>query len=131
MENIRIEKTNKTPLFVLKDGYIRMSGRSIPQNAKELYQTCSDWVEKYVKSPSKMTKIDLFFEYIDTSSTRCVVDILTMISRMSHESSKQVEINWYYEEEDDDSLDLGEYIHAHLNVPFNIIPIKEDENIPE
>ena len=131
MENIRIEKTHKTPLFILKSGYIRLSGRSIPQNAKQQYQICGDWVEQYVQSPAKETKVELFFEYIDTSSTRFIVDILSMISHMHHTSDNKVVINWYYEDDDDDSLDLGEYIHAHLKVPFNIIPIKEGEDIPE
>jgi len=131
MESIRIERTNKTPLFILENGYIRLSGRSIPQNAKQLYKACADWVEQYVKEPAQKTNIDIFFEYIDTSSIRCVLDILSVISKMSHDSGRQVEINWYYEEDDDDSLDLGEYINAHLKVPFNVFPIKEGDDIPE
>ena len=131
MESIRIEKTNKTPLFILKDGYIRLSGRSIPQNARQLYQICIDWVEQYVKNPSDHTNIDIYFEYIDTSSIRCVLDILSTISKNAHEKGNKVEINWYYEDDDDDSLDLGEYMNMHLKVPFNIIPIKEGDDIPE
>jgi len=131
MESIRIEKTHKTPLFILKDGYIRVSGRSIPQNAKQLYQICNDWVEQYVRAPAKETTIDLFFEYIDTSSTRCLVDILSIICEKSQDNDHQVRINWYYENDDDDSLDLGEYIKMHLKVPFELIPVEEGEEIPE
>ena len=126
MESIRIEKTQKNPLFVLKDGYIRLSGRSIPQNARQLYKICFDWVEQYVKSPTQNTKVDLYFEYIDTSSIRCVVDMLTKLSRIPNE----IEINWYYEKDDEDSKDLGAYIQAHLKVPFNIIDIEEGGDIP-
>jgi hypothetical protein len=130
MESIRIEKTQKAPLFVLKDGYIRLSGRSIPQNARQLYKICFEWVEQYVQSPARETKVDLFFEYIDTSSIRCVVDILTKLSRIPENNHKRIEINWYYEDDDDDSLDLGAYIQAHLKVPFNIIPITEGGDVP-
>jgi len=130
MESIRIEKTQKAPLFVLRDGYIRLSGRSIPQNARQLYKICIDWVEQYVQSPASETKIDLYFEYIDTASIRCVVDILTKLSRIADDTEKRVEINWYYERDDEDSLDLGAYIQAHLKIPFNIIQLREGEEIP-
>jgi hypothetical protein len=132
MESIRIEKTQKAPLFFLKDGYIRLSGRSIPQNARQLYKICFDWVEQYVQAPARDTKVDLYFEYIDTSSIRCVVDILTKLSRIPENGNgrHQVEINWYYEKDDEDSFDLGAYIQAHLKVPFNIISIDEGGDIP-
>ena len=131
MESLRIEKSGKSPLFILRDGYIRLSGRSIPQNSRQLYKTCFDWVEEYVKSPAPKTKIDLYFEYIDTSSIRCVVDMLIMLVTIPKSSDKELEINWYYENDDDDAFDLGAYIQAQLKVPFNIIPIREGTDIPE
>ena len=130
MESIRIEKTQKAPLFVLRDGYIRMSGRSIPQNARQLYKICFDWIEQYIQRPARATTVDLFFEYIDTSSIRCVVDLLTKLCSIPEKTQSRIEINWFYEEDDDDSHDLGAYIQQHLKVPFNIIPIEEGVDIP-
>ena len=131
MESIRIEKTGKTPLFVMSDGYIRLSGRSISQNSRQLFKPCLEWVEQYILSPAPKTKIDLFFEYIDTSSIRCIVDILVVLGTIPKNSDKQIDINWYYEKDDDDAYDLGAYIQAHLKVPFNIIPIEEGTEISE
>jgi hypothetical protein len=132
MESIRIDKTQKTPLFILKDGYIRLSGRSIPHNSRQLYKVCFDWIEKYIKSPANETKVDLFFEYIDTSSIRCVMEILYSLGKIPvQDSDKQVEVNWYYENEDDDAFDLGVYIQTHLKVPVNIIPVEGEKDVPE
>ena len=132
MDNIRIEKTHKTPLFVLKSGYVRLSGRSIPQNSRQLYKVCFDWVEQYIQSPADETLIDLYFEYIDTSSTRCVVEILTSLGSIAAiDNTKRVEVNWYYENDDSDSYDMGLYIQTHLQVPVNIIPMQEGDDIPE
>ena len=131
MKSIRIEKSGKTPLFILEDGYIRLSGRSIPQNSIQLYKPCFDWVGQYIEAPAQNTQIDLFFEYIDTSSVRCIVDILTMLADIPKSSDKKIEINWYYENDDDDAYDLGGYIKAQLKVPFNIIPVEEGTDIPE
>jgi hypothetical protein len=128
MESIRIEKTAKSPLFILKeDGYIRLSGRSIPQNARQLYKICFDWIEQYVKNPAKETKVDLFFEYIDTSSIRCVVDMLTTLCSIKDDNHR-IEGNWYYDADDEDAYDLGAYIHKHLKIPFNFIAVDENEN---
>ena len=129
MESVRIEKTAKSPLFIMTDGYICLSGRSIPQNSRQAYQMCFDWVEEYVKTPKKETKIDLFFEYIDTSSIRCVIDLLVALCVIKDEHH-QVVVNWYYEEDDEDSHDLGTYLQSQLKVPLNVIPIEEDGEIP-
>jgi hypothetical protein len=130
MESIHIEQTQKTPLFILRDGYIRMSGRSIPQNSQQLYKFCFEWIEQYVKEPAKETKVDLFFEYIDTSSTRCIVDLLESLMRATHNGDNQVTINWYYESDDIDIHELGMYIQTHLKIPINTIPIEDEEDIP-
>ena len=96
-----------------------------------LYKPCFEWIEQYIKTPAKHTQIDMFFEYIDTSSIRCIVDILVLLGSIPKNSDNQIEVNWYYEKEDDDAHDLGAYIQAHLKVPFNIIPIEEGADIPE
>ena len=131
MKSINIEQTLKTPLFILKNGYIRMSGRSIPQNSRQLFKVCFEWIEQYTKEPARETKVDLFFEYIDTSSTRCLVDLLMLLEQVTKSGDNQIIINWYYESDDVDALDLGEYIQVHVKVPINIIPIEEGENIPD
>ena len=131
MESVRIEKSGKSPLFIMRDGYIRLSGRSIPQNSRQLYKPCLDWVEQYILAPAKKTQIDLFFEYIDTSSIRCIVDILALLGSIPKNSDNEIVINWFYEKDDDDAYDLGAYIQAHLKVPFNIIPVDEGTGIPE
>ncbi|MDR1864311.1 MAG: DUF1987 domain-containing protein [Bacteroidales bacterium] len=127
MESVRIEKTIKSPLFVLKDGYIGMMGRSIPQNARMLYKPCFDWVEAYIKNPAPTTKIELFFEYIDTSSIRCVVDLL--IALEANAKGSRIEVNWYYEIYDEDMHELGTYIQTFMKIPFNFIIVEEDQEI--
>ena len=130
MEKVRIEKTQKTPLFILENGYIRLSGHAIPQNARQMFNVCFDWVEEYVKSPAQETKVDLFFEYINTASIRCIADILITLSKITENSSNALEINWYYENNDDDSYDLGSYLQTNMDVPFNFITLEEGEDIP-
>lgn len=128
MEEIHIEQTSKSPVLIFKDGYIRMSGRSIPQNARQMYQACFDWMDNYVKSPVPETKVDLFFEYIDTSSIRCIFEIFSKLCSVPN-AENLITINWYYEADDDDAHDLGAYIQTYLKVTFNIIPVLENQEI--
>jgi hypothetical protein len=122
MESIRIEQTQKSPLVVMRDGYVLLSGRSIPQNAAQLYKICFDWVRRYIQQPAKETRVDLYFEYIDSSSIRCVLELLTLLDSISARPRKHVEMNWYYEKEDEDSHDLGAYIGSFMKSPFHLMP---------
>jgi hypothetical protein len=128
MENLRIEKTAKSPLFILKDGYIGIAGRSIPQNSRQLYKPCFDWVEAYVEKPlPPMTKVDIFFEYIDTSSIRCVVDMLKTLE--TKKQGTKIEVSWYYEVYDEDMRELGTYVQTYMQAPFTFIEVEEDSEV--
>ncbi|MDR0714631.1 MAG: DUF1987 domain-containing protein [Bacteroidales bacterium] len=127
MENIRIENTTKSPLIVMKDGYIGMKGRSIPQNSKQLYKPCFEWVADYIRNPAPLTKVEIFFEYVDTSSIRCVVDVLSMLE--SNPKGGKIEVIWYYEQFDDDLRELGTYIQIFIKVPFKYVMVAEDQEI--
>ncbi|MDR0815376.1 MAG: DUF1987 domain-containing protein [Bacteroidales bacterium] len=127
MESVRIEKTAKSPLMVMKNGYLGIMGRSIPQNSRLLFKPCFDWAEEYIKHPEPVTKVEIFFEYVDTSSIRCVVDLLTMLESNQHES--KIEVTWLYERFDDDLRELGTYIQTFLKIPFNYVLVEEDQKI--
>ncbi|MDR1673024.1 MAG: DUF1987 domain-containing protein [Bacteroidales bacterium] len=127
MESIRIEKTSKSPLFVLKDGFIGMTGRSTPQNARQLYQPCFNWMNEYVKKPLPETRVDIYFEYVDSASIRCVVDLLLLLEE--NKGDARIEVNWYYEIYDEDMHELGTYIQTFLKFSFNFIVVEEHQNI--
>jgi hypothetical protein len=43
-----------------------------------------------------------------------------------HKGGKEVVINWYYEEDDEDMLEAGEDYQAIIKVPFKMIEIEEE-----
>ncbi len=51
MEEFIQEATEKTPDIQLRDGYIRIGGRSIPEDPKKLYKPVVTWVKEYVTNP--------------------------------------------------------------------------------
>lgn len=99
LKNIYIEATSKTPEvdFDFLTGNLILSGRSIPENATELYEPLYSWINEYVKQPKKTTNLRLNLEYFNTASSIWLAKIVKSLSRM----------------EDPDNI---LYIHLYFNV---------------
>ena len=126
MEPISIEGTTKTPTvkFDAGSGKIEIKGRSIPENSIEFYKPLVDWLDEYAKSPGEKTTVNVQLEYFNTSSTKCILDVFKKLEAI-HTGGKEVIINWYYEEDDEDMLEAGEDYESIIRVPFKMIQIVE------
>ena len=124
MEEFIKEATEKTPDIQLRDGYIRISGRSIPEDPKKLYKPVTQWVKEYVTSPASHTEINIQLEYCDTGSTKCIFDILEVLAHCRNTNHKiDMVFNWIYEKGDAEIMELGEFMQSKLNVLFNYIKV--------
>jgi hypothetical protein len=123
MEDIRIEGSPKTPTvnFNAGTGFLEIKGRSIPENSIEFYKPLIDWIEQYSKSPQDSTSVNIQLEYFNTSSSKCILDVFKRLESIN----KEVQVNWYYEEDDEDMLEAGEDYDAIINLPFKMIEIEE------
>jgi hypothetical protein len=126
MEPINIEGTPKTPTvkFDSAAGVFEIKGRSIPENSVEFYKPLVDWLENYKESPLPKTTVNIRLEYFNTSSSKCILDVFKKLEAI-HKSKNEVEVNWYYEEDDEDMLEAGEDYESIIRVPFKMIEIVE------
>ena len=121
MESVTIEGTRRTPdVHLDPEGKIRLGGRSIPEDASKFYEEILDWVVDYCSSPKDTTTIDIELEYFNSGSAKYVMQILRELSELISDN-KKVDVNWYYEEGDDDILERGEYYATILNLDINFI----------
>jgi hypothetical protein len=120
MEKLLINKTSKSPFISLDKGSFQFSGRSIPEDAKKIFKPVIDWLKEYKPGDSNLTTINFCFDYLDTSSSKCVFDILKVLDEI-YNGGHDLVINWYYEEGDDDMLDLGIHLKSFIKAPFNFI----------
>jgi len=127
MEAILIEGTPKTPTvnFIAEEGKIEIKGRSIPENSIEFYKPLVDWLDKYASNPSETTVVNIQLEYFNTSSSKCILDVFKKLEKVT-QSKKDIVINWYYEEDDEDMLEAGEDYQSILRIPFKMIELEED-----
>ena len=120
MEKLFLNKTAKSPYINLEEGLFQFSGRSIPEDAKKIFKPVLEWIKKYSPSSTVNTTVNFNFDYLDTSSSKCVFDILKVLDELYH-TGHELSINWFYEEGDDDMLDLGIHLKSFVKAPFNFI----------
>ncbi|MEY5042637.1 MAG: hypothetical protein RLZZ414_2201 [Bacteroidota bacterium] len=126
MGKINLEGTNKTPkiTFNEEDGVLELKGRSIPENSIEFYKPLVDALDAYSKNPKSLTRVNIHLEYFNTSSSKCILDIFKKLEAIKN-AGNDVNINWYYEEDDEDMLEAGEDYQAIIKVPFKMIEVQE------
>ncbi len=126
MEPIIIEGTPKTPSvkFDASEGIFEIKGRSIPENSVEFYKPLNEWLDNYMQVPLDKTTVNIRLEYFNTSSSKCILDVFKRLEAI-HKSKHDVEINWFYEEDDEDMLEAGEDYDSIIKVPFKMIEIVE------
>ena len=124
MELISIVGSPKTPTVNMnpETGVVEIKGRSIPENSIEFYKPIVDWLEEYNQSPQPKTVVNVQFEYFNTSSSKCILDVFKKFELLK-KSNNEVIINWYYEEDDEDMLEAGEDYESIIKVPFKMIQI--------
>jgi hypothetical protein len=126
MKNIEIEGSPKTPEinFNAETGVIEIKGRSIPENSIEFYKPMIDWLEEYATAPKPKTVVNIQLEYFNTSSSKCILDVFKKLEVIS-KNGNDVQVNWYYEEDDEDMLEAGEDYQSIIRIPFKMIEIEE------
>lgn len=119
MNNLLIESTKKTPEVSFNmDGRLKISGRSIPEDATLFYDQLFEWVFFYCQEPHENTILDIELEYFNSGSSKAILHILRALVDIS-KKGKRLTVNWYYEEGDDDIMERGEYYESILEYKFN------------
>ena len=118
-----ISSTKNSPEVILDpQGIIKLTGRLIPENPVDYFNIIEEWINEYFRNPAEITRVEVRLEYINSSGTKYLYDIIQKITNIHLKNNKFV-INWYYEEDDEDILERGEFFSSNLDVPFNFIMI--------
>ena len=126
MESLTIEGTPKTPTVKFNSdlGFLEIKGRSSPENSPEFYKPLVNWLLEYSQAPREKTILNIQLEYFNTSSSKCILDVFKKLEAI-HKAKNDVEVNWFYEEDDEDMLEAGEDYESIIRVPFKMIEIVE------
>lgn len=129
MTDLQIEATKWTPFVAVASdkGKIVIRGKSSPEAAVKFYFPIIADVKRIFEKYKGKVVVDLSLEYFNTSSSKCIFDLLRTLKRLESNASVQVSVNWFYESGDDDMLETGEDFAEVLDIPFQYIEVEDVE----
>jgi hypothetical protein len=127
MEPLAIPASRVTPAvtFQPETRVLEFTGQSYPENAFEFYNPILEWAQKYLKeSPQDPLAIALKLDYFNTSSSKCLLDLLELLEA-EHQANagRTLEIQWFYKQDDEDMEDSGRDFAEDLTVPFKMLTL--------
>lgn len=128
MNSLYQSKTPRTPEITLdpKSGVFEIEGRSIPENSVDFYQKVMHWMDAYREEPNPQTKFVVKLEYFNTSSSKCLIDILRKLEKI-YTDGHEVVLEWHYDEYDDDMRESGEDFQEILKIPVKMISFHDED----
>jgi len=101
-------------------GILEMEGSSYPENALDFFNPIIEWIKTFISEENKPMTINIRLSYLNTSSTKCILDIFELLEDY-HTAGGEVKINWYYAEDDEDIMETGEELGEDFAFPIEFI----------
>lgn len=120
MENLTITGTPKSFNVKCESGLIEIKGCSIVNDPKTFFAPVLTWVSNYLKDPPDNTSIVIKIDYVDSASTKSLFEIMKYIEKETP-ADKSFRIDWYYDPNDPEILELGEIFAGRIKIPCNFI----------
>jgi hypothetical protein len=110
-----------SPKILLKERLkkIEISGRSRMTDPAQFYEDLRQKLESHFYEFRKTLIIDFKFDYLNSGSSKWLYYILRSLQNLT-KNEGLIEINWYYEEDDEVILEAGEVLESLLKIPFHI-----------
>ncbi|MBI9053482.1 MAG: DUF1987 domain-containing protein [Bacteroidales bacterium] len=129
MENLYIESTEFSPKVNLdfNKKKFELIGISRPEDVIAFYETLIYKLDKYVTKTIQngdvsIVNFQLKFDltYMNSASSKYILQILDYFKKLYNKEAK-INIDWYYDDVDDQIFEDGEDLSDVINMPFNLI----------
>lgn len=109
MIELKLEMDMKCPkVHFQPTGQLEITGKCIPDHPRLYFQPIMSWMEEYVKNPAQKTTLNMKVIYCNSFSKKYFIVIFSMLKTLK-DKGIAAEINWYYEEGDDDMREAVEF----------------------
>ncbi len=134
MRKLIIVQTSNSPSVILdpENKIYQISGESRPPDVREFYDQIIEWMDDFsmhlVKSDNKTepVRFDFNFGYFNSSSGKMILDICKILARM-HARGMNISINWHYEKDDVDMMEVGHEISRIVKFPFEFTETRPEK----
>lgn len=127
---ITLKETNATPSihFDIKQNIFEICGCSRPENVRDFYLPIVEWLECFCQQAeeyrSRFESDPAIFKfkltYFNSASAKFILDIMMSINNL-HSAGIKTSIDWFYEEGDDDMLDVGAELSEMVDFDFRYV----------
>lgn len=119
MKKLFAEATEDSPSIMFDGdlGIMEIKGKSLPEDAIVCYAPLYKAVSEYVKTPKGKTIVNLKLEYLNSSSAKKVLKIINLLEELPSQGYP-VEVNWYYNDNDEDMLEEGMEFRKLTTLPI-------------
>jgi hypothetical protein len=115
-----IVRTRTTPQAEFSDGHLSITGKSVPFDHPDCYDTIKDLLLIYAKDPMTNTQIDFDLSAVNAVSKRSIVDTFRLLEEING-SKTSVKVNWFYKSDNEDIMEFGEICQSNFNVAFDLL----------
>ena len=113
-----IEFNNEKKLF-------KITGNSYPENCEKIFEPVKNFLNNYNIEDNKELNFHFHFNLINSTSTVYVAQIVVKVAELVKKGLK-VSIKWYYDQYDEELLDLGEKMASISKLPIEYIPVLDE-----
>lgn len=128
MKPLIIKETTATPkiVFDLASNEFEIEGCSRPEDVRDFYVPIIRWLEDFKGSITDKLKekhkdspivFNFKFDYFNSSSAKFILDVLILINNI-HTEGLNMQIDWYFDENDEDMKEVGEELSEVVDFPF-------------
>ena len=123
MRPLIIEETGYTPkVKFLPEGQLSITGKSLPEDTAKFYEPLLAWINECNIDAINIT---VRLDYMNSSSAHQISKFMMCAKDNPHIKTCLVE--WYYENDDEDSLDFGKELEYLTDFTFKFYQYAEAE----
>lgn len=121
MVNLIIQATENTPLVVfdLTKGRLELRGRCFPENPSKFYDPIIEWLNGNIEGQPIEANLEVYLEYYNTGTYIRLLEIFDLLGQ-KNDMGHQLEVHWYVEESDEDSIENAKSFMDVAKLPFKL-----------
>lgn len=122
---LKIYPSKITPFILIdpeKEIFL-IKGKSSPEDTVKFYNVVFLGLKNYQFTGKIKLSVHVSLIYFNSSTAKCLFDLMKILKQLKSIGLK-VDINWYYEENDEDMLEAGEDYQAVCQIPFNFVELE-------
>ena len=125
MQNFETSETFTSPRvkFSIEEGILEIEGRLIPEDPLSFFEMLDQTIERFEQSSGGKLKIRIYLYYYNTSSGKRLLHFLQKVDEMNGKNNSY-EVEWVYEEGDEDTLEEGHDYKEQIKMEFNVVEVE-------